>query len=167
MPEDPSKRDHTLADRRYLRGYISGILGIKDGAYQLANMISNAESAAELLNYDREHIHMATQALLRQSILGSSFDISRSGIGKFAKTLRNDPDLYDAFTSAFGASISDTLPGIKVGEQSQHNLEILRTLVKDHPKLKGAWDVAISAEEKARETIKKAAHAEPTHRHPV
>jgi len=167
MTKKKSERDHTLADRSYLRGYISSILGIENGAYQLGNMISNAESAAELLNYDRKHIGLATRAMLRQAILGSPHNIAHSGIGKFAKTLRKDPELYDSFTRVFRRAISDTLPTISAGEQSEYNLAILEALVNAHPQLKRSWEKALSAEEKAQKTIKKAASVEPTERHPV
>mgnify|MGYP000085318880 CR=1 FL=1 len=167
MTKKKSERDHTLADRSYLRGYISSILSIENGAYQLGNMISNAESAAELLNYDEEHIAPATKAMLEQAVLGSTHSIAHSGIGKFAKTLKKDPELYEAFTEAFGAAISDSLPTISAGEHSDHNLAILKTLVSEHPQLKGAWDTALKAQEKAKKTIEKAASPAPSHQHPV
>lgn len=167
MSKKHSKRDHTLADRSYLRGYISSILSIENGAFQLGSMISNAESAAELLNYDRKHIGLATRAMLKQVILGSPHNIAHSGIGKFAKTLRKDPELYDSFTRVFRRAISETLPTISSGDQREYNLAILEALVKEHPQLKGSWEKALSVEREAQETIKKVASTGPTERQPV
>lgn len=136
-----SARDHSKADRPHLRGYIKSILTIEgEGPRLLANMISKADTADELLNYDPEHIVIATGAILHTSPVGCEAAPEREGIGRFAKSLKRDPELYAAFVHTFNNEIESALKMSLGGDFADYNRRILDRLADKNPEIKGAWE---------------------------
>ncbi|HNQ91398.1 MAG TPA: hypothetical protein PKI93_00530 [Alphaproteobacteria bacterium] len=138
-----SVRDHSKADRPHLRGYIKSILTIEgEGPKLLANMMSKADTADELLNYDPEHVAIATLGALHTSPVGCEAAFEREGIGQLAKSLKRDSKLYAAFVATFNREIEDALHTSLGGNLREFNRRVLERLAEKHPDLREGWEPA-------------------------
>ncbi len=136
------KRDHSAADMPHLRGYVDAALSLEDGEEVLGEMIAKSESAAELLNFDPAHIELATRGLLGKTVLGGTHHPTSSGVARLAKTLKQDPELYDTFVSSFAVEIGQAYRKVASGDHKDHNIAVLDELVSKHPRLKQSWEAA-------------------------
>ncbi|OIN86348.1 MAG: hypothetical protein AUJ12_06230 [Alphaproteobacteria bacterium CG1_02_46_17] len=155
------KRNHDAAALPFLRGYIPSVLALEEGGELLGEMIAKSESAAELLNYDLDHIKIATQGLLGKEVLGGMHNPTSNGVARLAKTLKLDPDLYNTFVSAFAAGIKEAYGKVASGQHKDHNIAVLEELVSKHPRLKQSWEDAKSSSSPVNGTPKKSTSKTP------
>ncbi len=156
------KRNHDAAALSFLRGYIPSVLALEEGEELLGEMIARSESAAELLNYDPEHIEIATQGLLGKDVLGGLHNPTSNGVARLAKTLKLDPELYNTFVSAFAAGIKEAYGKVAAGDQNkEHNIAVLEELVSKHPRLKQSWEDAKSSSSPVNRTPEKSTSKTP------
>ncbi len=161
MTEAKTTWDHSKADRPYLRGYAFALLRLENpGERQLASMISNAENADELLNYDSDMIRTATNAVLEADVLGSRYKPDDAPIWRLAKSLRRHPEIYQVFVEKFAQKIGPVVKKSVDGEYAENNRVFLGCLAQEFAEIGGSISTAyISAA--ASGQVKKAQELAP------
>lgn len=161
MAESTTTWDHSKADRPYLRGYAFDLLRLCNaGERQLASMMSNADNAQELLNYDSDMIRTATRAVLEADLLGSRYKPDDATIWRLAKSLRRQPEMYQVFVEEFSQKIGPVVQKSVSGEHSENNKAFLGFMAEAFPDVSGAISTAYIAVTAAGQ-VKKAQELAP------
>ncbi|MFA7276480.1 MAG: hypothetical protein WC043_06745 [Pseudobdellovibrionaceae bacterium] len=114
-------------DRAYLRTYVPSLLAMENGAFYLGNMIASADTAAELKNYEPEHVALCCRALMTTNP-AHYFD-------KFAKSVARDKThLWPALVETFGGHLDEA-----IAKTPDHGA-LLRQVAAKYPDLKAVLE---------------------------